>query len=52
MLALGLADYARVRVRVLLAAIEKIILLTLSVRDRQTGSGMAFRSGSLTDTSR
>ena len=24
----------------------------LSVRDRQTGSGMAFRSGDLTDTSR
>ena len=25
---------------------------TMSVRDRQTGSGMAFRSGDLTDTSR
>ena len=24
----------------------------VSVRDRQTGSGVAFRSGSLTDTSR
>ena len=24
----------------------------VSVRDRQTGSGMAFRSGDLTDTSR
>ena len=24
----------------------------MSVRDRQTGSGMAFRSGGLTDTSR